>query len=165
MRPQTQYFPWIPNVEVKILVQISILHIKIQHNSYLLINECYPLQDAFNILAVRGGTSFTSCTRCGSALSPLCNSGEEVVPLVESEKERFPWSFSKEGFVAPLSVHMRTTWAWDPSFWDLLSTSPTIYSTILILPRPIKAGSYPMVEREKSYVVALTFWPKSIGWA
>ena len=79
------------------------------------------------------------------------------MPLVKSEKERFPQSFLKEGFVAPLSLHLRTTWTIDTSFWDLLSTSPTIYSMIPILPRPIKEGSYPMVEREKSYAVALTF--------
>ena len=94
MRPQTQYFPWIPNIEVKILVQISILHIKIQHWSYLLVNECYPLQDTFSLFLVGSGTTFTSCTRCGFSLSPLYYSGEEAMPLVKSEKKRFPRSFS-----------------------------------------------------------------------
>ena len=41
---------------------------------------------AFNLLAVGGGTAFTSCTRSGFSISPLCHSGEEAVPLVKSEK-------------------------------------------------------------------------------
>ena len=100
-----------------------------------------------SLLIVGGATTFTSCSRCGYALSSLCHSGVEAVPLVKSEKERFPRSFSKEGFVAPLSLHLRTTWARDPSFWDILYTTPNIYSTIPILPRPIKEGSYPWLRK------------------
>ena len=95
----------------------------------------------------------------GYSLSPLCYSVGEAVPLVKIEKERFPRSFSKEKFMAPLSLLLRTTWTRDPSFWDLLSTSPSIYSTIVILPRTIEPCSYPMVEGEESYDIALRFWP------
>ena len=42
----------------------------------------------------------------------------------------------------PSSLLLRTTWNRDSSFWDIPSTSPTIFSTIHILPRPIKLGSF-----------------------
>ena len=100
-------------------------------------------------MTLSGATTYGLYTRRGSTLAPLCHSGREAMPLVKSEKEKFPRNFSKRGFVASSSLLPRTTWTRDPSFWDLSSTSSTIYSTIPILPRPIKAGSYPMVEKRE----------------
>ena len=41
---------------------------------------------AYNVLEVSGGTTFSLCSRRGSALSSLYLSKEESVPLVKSEK-------------------------------------------------------------------------------
>ena len=76
---------------------------------------------------------------------------------VKSGKENIPQIFSKEYFVAPSSLLLWTTWTHDHPFLDLPSTSRTNYSTIPILPRPIKPGPYAMVEREKSYAIAFIF--------
>ena len=115
--------------------------------------------NAHCLLIVSGATTYSSYSRSGSTLPLLCHSGRKAVPKVKSEKEKIPRSLSKEDFMAPSSLLLRTTWTRDPSFWDLPSTSPAIYSTIPILLRPIKPGSYPMVEREQIYVVALRFLP------
>ena len=120
------------------------------HYFYSTITEWWKGRTAHWTRVKSGGTSYCKDTMSISTLSPLCHSGGEAMPEVKSEKEKIPQSFWKEGFMAPSSLLLRNTWTWDPSFWDLPSTSPTIYSTIPILPRPIKAGSYPWLrERAK----------------
>ena len=162
--PKHQYFPKSQVVKWKYWPRIQSCIWKSSIASSLKWRSIKLFSNAYNLLIVGGTTTCTSYLRRGSALSSLCHSGEEAVPLVKSEKERFPWSFSKDEFMTSLSLHWRTTWTRDTSFWDLLSTSPTIELTIPILPSPIKVGPYPMVEREQSYVVAFTLWPKSVGW-
>ena len=130
---------------------------KFQHHSSLKERSFTFFSNAHCLLTIGGPIIFSPCLRHGSTLTPLCHSGRKAVCEVKSEKEKIPCSLSKEKFMEPSSLLLITTWTWYPSFWDLPSTSPTIYSTIPILPRPIKSGSYPMFEGDKSYVVALIF--------
>ena len=65
--------------------------------------------------------------------------------------------------MAPLSLHLRTTWAQDPSFWDLLFHLTHHLLNHPYPPKAYKSTLISMVEREQGYVVALTLWPKSVG--
>ena len=110
------YFPWIPNCEVKHWPRYqSCISETSTAFAYKSIGSSF-FSNSFTLLEIGSSTSFTSCTSHSSTLSPLYHSDQEVVPLVKSEKDRFPWSFSKEGFMAPLSLHLRTTWTRDASF-------------------------------------------------
>ena len=111
----------------------------------------------FNIFAVSSGIAFTSCTRHGSALSPLYHSGKEVVPLVKSEKI--------EVSTKPFEGRLHDSLIPTPK--DLLGSRSILLGSPIHLshhflnhlypPKAYKIRLISMVEREKSYVVALTF--------
>ena len=117
----------------------------------------------FNILTVGSGTTFTSCSRCGSTLSLLFHSEEEAVPLVKSEKREVSTKLLKgrlRGSLIPTSEdHL--------GLRSILLGSP-IHLTNHLLNHPYPPKAYKsrlisMVEREQSYVVALSFWPRLVG--
>ena len=60
----------------------------------------------------------------------LWKSGARVL----NEKREASRGFSKISYVEPHPSGLGLDGAWDPPFWDLISTSPMISSTIPILP-------------------------------
>ena len=145
--PKHQLCPWIPSCEVKYWPWLQFDRQNSNTACALKARSVTFFSNDHCLLIVGSATAFSPCSMCSSTMSLLCHSGGEAMPEVKSEKEKFPRSFLKQDFVATSSLLSRNTWTRDPSFLDLPSTSPTIYSTIPIFLRPIKPGSYPMVER------------------